>query len=196
MCDVNNMQQYIGPGQFLQGGLKRRNQLRRKFLDKAHGIAEEHLLIVGQGYSTGGGIQSGEKLVFDEDLRAAEGIKQGAFARIGIADQGDNRDAGACPMPAVTGTMSPYPFDLTLEVRYSHLDDSAVGFELFFPGAPGADAAAETPQMWPETHQAGQEIFVLRQLYLKSSFMRLGTAGEDVQNQRRAVENLYSQCSI
>jgi hypothetical protein len=74
---------------------------------------------------------------------------------------------------------------------YLALNDAAVTFKLGLARASGADAAAEALQVRPSPRQAGQEILLLGELDLKSSFMGLRPLGEDIQNQGRAVYYLY-----
>jgi len=73
------------------------------------------------------------------------------------------------------------------ETLYLALYDAAVAFKLCLAGASGADAAAETLQVRPAPSQAGQEIFLLGELDLKSTFVGLGPLGEDIEDECRAV---------
>ena len=71
------------------------------------------------------------------------------------------------------------------------LHSAAVGFELRFAfAAAHADAALLPRQVAPEPRQARQQMLELRQFDLQLAFARAGALGEDVEDERRAVENL------
>ncbi len=91
---------------------------------------------------------------------------------------------------AIERSVLSYCLQVLFETLYLALDDAAVAFKLGLAGASGADAAAETLQVRPTPGQAGQEIFLLGELDLKSTFVGLGTLGEDIQNEGRAVYDL------
>ena len=81
------------------------------------------------------------------------------------------------------------------EVRVNFVDAllhaAAVGFQLRFAfAAAHADAAALPRKVAPETRQARQQMLQLRQFDLQFAFARAGALGENIQNQRRAVEHL------
>ena len=65
----------------------------------------------------------------------------------------------------------------------------AVGFQLGFTGAAGADGALLTLQMGPHAGKPRQQVFVLGQLYLQPALFGFGSLGKDVENQRAAVEH-------
>ena len=69
-------------------------------------------------------------------------------------------------------------------------DASAIGFELGFARAPGADAAAEPRQCGARADEPRQQVLELRQLDLQLAFARPRAAREDVENQLRAIEHL------
>ena len=83
--------------------------------------------------------------------------------------------------------MLPHRLQVLFETLYLALDDAAVAFKLGLAGASGADAAAETLQVRPASGQTGQEIFLLGELDLKSTFVGLGPLGEDIEDECRAV---------
>ena len=82
------------------------------------------------------------------------------------------------------------------------LHPAAVGFQLRFAfAAAHADAARLPRQVAPEPRQARQQMLELRQLDLQLAFARAGALGEDVENQRRAVqdfavENLFEVAAL
>src|SRR5262249_56850666 len=68
-----------------------------------------------------------------------------------------------------------------------------VGFELSLAGSSGADAAAETLEVSPLPDQTREQIRELSQLDLELSFRGARALGEDVEDQRRAVDHLEAK---
>ncbi len=58
------------------------------------------------------------------------------------------------------------------------------------PRRPQADAAGLPREVSPEPRQPRQQMLELRQLDLQLAFASAGAPGEDVEDQRRAVEDL------
>ena len=90
------------------------------------------------------------------------------------------------------------------EERHAVEDDTTVHFELRFTGAAQSHAAAFatagatrstalTLKVRPQALQAGEHVAILRQLYLRFGIGGLGAHGEDVEDERGAVENLDLQ---
>ena len=69
------------------------------------------------------------------------------------------------------------------------VDAAAVGFELGFAGTARADAAAQSRHFDAVSGQARQHVVQLGQFDLQLPFTRAGAAGEDIEDQLRAVEN-------
>ena len=81
----------------------------------------------------------------------------------------------------------------SLEAVDAHADPPAIGLELGLAGAAGADAAAEPRQLGADADQARQQVLQLRQLDLQLAFAGARAAGEDVENQLRAIDDLARQ---
>ncbi len=87
---------------------------------------------------------------------------------------------------------------LAFQMGDAPTDLSAVHLQLGFAGAAHADAARGpagpttglTGQVGPGPGQPGQTVFVLGQLHLHRALLGAGVAGEDVQDQGRAVQDL------
>ena len=93
--------------------------------------------------------------------------------------------AAAADLPAPGDALQP---DRQIGDPLSH--PAAVHLQLGLPRPSGADAALLPGQMGPLAGQPGQQIFQLGQLHLGLGLPRLGPAGEDVQDQSAAVDNL------
>ena len=143
--------------------------------------------LLGRVRTAGGGVKGSEQLVLDQYVSVAQCVEQGAFPGVGIAYDSHNRDAFEAATVSIERSMLPHCLQVLFETLYLALDDAAVAFQLCLAGASGADAAAQTLQVRPASGQAGQEIFLLSKLDLKSAFVGLGTLGEDIEDECRAV---------
>ncbi len=65
----------------------------------------------------------------------------------------------------------------------------AVGFQLSFTRAAGADAAAELRHLDATPGQARQHVFQLRQLDLQLAFAGAGVPGKNIEDELRAVDH-------
>ena len=80
---------------------------------------------------------------------------------------------------------------LALDVDDPLAELAAVAFELGLTGAAQTDAADALPgEVGPETGQTRQPVFELGQLDLEAPLVRRRAAGEDIEDQRRAVDDL------
>ena len=70
------------------------------------------------------------------------------------------------------------------------LDAAAVGFQLRFTVTAHADAAFLPGQVAPEPGQPREQMLQLRQFDLQLAFAGAGALGEDIENQRGAIEHL------
>ena len=67
-----------------------------------------------------------------------------------------------------------------------------VGFQLGFTGAPGADAAAQPGQRRALARKPGQQVPQLGKFHLQLALFAAGPLGEDIQDQRGAVNHPYT----
>ena len=86
--------------------------------------------------------------------------------------------------------MGPYVLDLLLEAVDLVSNEAAVGLQLRFAGAPGADSSAEPFEVLPLAGEPGEEVFVLGKLDLETTFSGAGPGGENVEDEGGAVDNL------
>ncbi len=68
-------------------------------------------------------------------------------------------------------------------------DQAPVGFQLGFARAAQADTALLSLEVGPAADQAGGEVAQLGQFHLQFAFVGLGPLGEDIEDQRGAVEH-------
>ena len=80
--------------------------------------------------------------------------------------------------------------EVTLQAGNALLHAATVHLELGFAGAPRADAAGLARKVRPHAGQPREKILQLGQLDLQAPLAAAGAAGEDVEDELRAVENL------
>src|SRR5262249_36459635 len=83
--------------------------------------------------------------------------------------------------------------ELAADLLDAMADHAAVGFELGLAGTSGADAAAQALEMLPLAHEARQEVGELGQLDLQLALHGARTLGEDVEDERGAVDDLEAE---
>ena len=98
----------------------------RQLLDEADGVGQEDFLLLGQHEVARRRVERREELVLGEDLGAREPIQQRRLARIGVADEGDERDARELAAPAVQVAVLLHGVDLRFEVVDARVDAAAV----------------------------------------------------------------------
>ena len=144
-----------------------------------------------QAQTARGRVERGEQFVLRQHIRAGESIEQGRFAGVGVADDRGEGPVIALPRIALGRALAAHDFEVARNVGDAILHPAAVGFQLRFTfTAAHADAALLPRQVAPEPRQARQQMLQLRQLDLELALACAGALGEDVQNERRAVEDL------
>ena len=165
----------------------------RQLLDEADGVGQEDFLLLGQHEVARRRVERREELVLGEDLGAREPIQQRRLARIGVADEGDERDARELAAPAVQVAVLLHGVDLCFEVVDARVDAAAVDLEFRLAGAARADTAAEAREHESLAAEARQVVLELRELDLQLALPRAGALCEDVEDQCRAVDDLDAE---
>ena len=84
-------------------------------------------------------------------------------------------------------------FQILFDFLDAVVDAAAVGFQLRFTGAARADAAAQPGHLDALAGQARQQVIQLRQFHLQAAFPGARAAGEDVEDELRAVDDAARQ---
>src|SRR5581483_9418681 len=79
---------------------------------------------------------------------------------------------------------------IALQFLHPPQDPAAVDFELRLTGAAGADARALLAQLQAAAAQARQPVAQLREFHLHAPFLGRRVLGEDVEDQRDAVDDV------
>ena len=86
-----------------------------------------------------------------------------------------------------------HALELASDLHHAAADDATVRFELGLARPPRADAAAEPLEVRPLPDEPRQQIRELRQLDLQLALARARALGEDVEDQRRPVDDLQAE---
>ena len=130
----------------------------------------------------------------DADLGARELVEQRRLAGVRVAGEGDRRQVRALALGALDGAVGAHVVEPAAQRGDAVARQAAVGLDLGLARATGADAAdaaarAETLEVRPQAAHAGHVVLELGQLDLELALGRVGVAGEDVEDQRGAVED-------
>ena len=91
----------IGALSLAAGGKKKRASKPRKIFDKPNRIGDDHLDVLGKAQAPARRIQGGEQPVFNQCPAFGQGIEKCRFSRIGISDDGYDRQL-SFPSPGAT----------------------------------------------------------------------------------------------
>ena len=143
-------------------------------------------------------VQGGEQRVIDQDSGPGQPVEQAGLARVGVARDGHRRHLAAAPLPALDLPAHRHLGDLAAQLGDARPDPAPVSLDLGFTGPAGADAAAAghpaaglPGQRLTPAAQPRQQVLQLRQLDLRLALLAAGVLGEDVQDQRGAVDDLH-----
>ena len=137
------MQQEVGFLHLLECRAEGLNERVRQLLDETDGVGQEDFLLLGQDEVARRRVECREELVLGKDFRAREPVQECRLARVGVADEGDERDARELAAATVQVAVLLHGIDLGLEVVDARVDAASVDFELRLAGAARADAASE-----------------------------------------------------
>src|SRR5438132_1504531 len=110
-----------------------------------------------------------------------------------VADERDARHARAPPAGALQTPGHLHALELASDLHHAAADDATVRFELGLARPPSADAATEPLEVRPLPDEPRQQIRELRQLDLQLALARARALGEDVEDQRRPVDDLQAE---
>src|SRR5439155_395136 len=120
---------------------------------------------------------------------AGETVQERRLARVGVPDERDDGRAHPTPPGALEAAVDLDPLELAPDLHDAAADDAAVGLELGLARTPRADAAAETLEVAPLSHEPRQEIGELGELHLELALARARALREDVEDQSGPVDH-------
>lgn len=202
MTDVNNVEEQVGLSNFVECAFEGVDKVGWQLADEADGVAEQEGKVVDNDLADGG-VERGEELVFCKDVALGEQVHERAFADVGVADECHaNHPAAVASLSCLLLVDFGKPL---LEQAHAVEDDASVHFELRLAwsaqshrafSSTATRAAALSLEVSPEALQAREHIPVLCQLDLRLGVGRLSAHGKDVEDKRRAVQNLDFQLAF
>ena len=199
MGDVYDVQQQVCLACLVEGRFEGIDKVCGQFSDESYGISEQEGKVFYH-HLADGGVEGGEQLVLGKHLALGQHIHDGALTDVGISHE-CHADESA-PVLALRRLLLVYLRQTFFQQRHAVQDDASVHLQLCLTrsaqshgtlSAAAARAAALSLKVRPQPLQTGQHVAILRQLHLRLGIRRLGTHGEDVEDEARAVENLYFQ---
>ena len=118
---IHHVKKKIGVLKFLQGGLECPHERFGKGTDEPDRVGDDHLPLPGKTEPSGGGVESGKEEVLGENRAFGKGVQQGRLAGIGIADDGDYRNAGQLAALPVMPAVRPHMFLQELRLNLDYL---------------------------------------------------------------------------
>ena len=186
---VDDVDEQIRIFQLLKRGAERFDQMVRQLRDKADRVRQQRLARIGDGQLPRRGVERVEQAVIRRDIRARECVQKRRLARVRIADEGHNGQLVLLPPAALLGAGLAHELEIFAQLLDTRADIALVRFQLCFAGASRADAAAKAAHFLVPDCEPRQVILILCQLDLQLAFTRFGALGEDIKNERTAVEH-------
>ena len=189
---VDHVQDQVGEHGLLERRLERLDQLVGQLLDEADRVGQQ-VAAAGELEAAGGRVEGVEEPVPHPDLGAGERVQQGRLAGVGVAGERDARERGALAAGAHHAAVALQPRQAAAQRRDPVAGEAAVGLDLGLARAPGADPAPEPLEVGPQAPHPRQVVLELGQLDLELALGRVGVVGEDVEDDRGAVDHRHAQ---
>ena len=142
-----------------------------------------------------GRIERLEHLILGGDRGPGQAVEQRRLARVGVADDGHDRERHALAACAMQAARLDDHGQFLADRRDALIDQTAVGFDLRFArAAEETVAAALAFKMGPGAHQPAFLVGEMRKLHLQTAFSRQRTLAENFENETRAIEDLAAPC--
>ena len=186
------MEDEVGQPGLLQRGPEGVDELVGQLADEADGVGEQ-VVAPARAQNPRRRVQRVEEPVADAGGGAGERVEQRRLAGVGVAGQGDRGQVRALALGAHHRAAGAHPGQAALEGRDAVAGQAAVGLDLGLTRAAGADAAAEALQVRPQPAHAGEVVLQLGELDLELALGAVGVGGEDVEDDRGAVDDRHAE---
>ena len=187
------MHDQVGAQRLLESRRERVHERVRELADEADGVRDQ----VGAPADlegTRGRIERVEEPVAHAHVGARERVQESRLAGVRVARQRDGRQAGALALGTHRRARRLRVLQAATQGRDAVARQPAVGLDLRLARAPGADTAvhaagAEALEVRPEPAHAREVVLQLRKLDLELALGRVRVVGEDVEDDRRPVDD-------
>ncbi len=194
---VDHVQDQVGAEGLLQRRRERLDELVRQLADEADRVRHE-VLPARDLERARGRVERVEEALPHAHLRACHRVQKRGLARVGVAGQRHTRQTRAVALAAHGRARGLRLAQATAQRGDAVARQPAVGLDLGLARAPRADAAVDAPgaealEVGPQPAHAREVVFELRQLDLKLALGRASVVGEDVEDDRRAVDHRHAE---
>ncbi len=187
------MDDQVGDAGLLERRLERLDQLMRELADEPDRVGDQvaaAVVLVGAG----GRVEGVEEPLADADPRAGERVQQGRFAGVRVTGERDRRHGGRFAPRAHHAAILLDADETAPQRRDPVASEAAVGLDLRLARSAGADAAVHAPgaqalEVRPQAAHPRQVVLELGELDLELALGRMGVVGEDVEDDRGAVDH-------
>jgi len=194
---IRHVHDQVGAHGFLQGRGEGVHQLVRELSDEADGVGQE---VAPAAYleGPGRGVERVEEALPHLGVGAGEGVQEGRLAGVRVAGERHRRECRAFTL-AAHGPARPLGLGHPpLERRDTVAGEAAVGLDLALAGTSGPDAAVDAPgaqafEVGPQPPHPSQVVLELCELNLELALGRVGVVGEDVEDDRGAVDHRHAE---
>ena len=193
---VRHVQDQVGLERLLERGGERLHELVRQLADEADRVGQQ-VAAAGDLERARGRVERVEEPLAHAHLGAGQRVQQRRLAGVRVAGERDGGQAGALALLAHHVARRARVLEPALERGDPVARQAAVGLDLGLARAPGADAAgrarAEPLEVGPQPAHAREVVLELRQLDLELALGRVRVVGEDVEDDRRAVDHRHAE---
>ena len=187
---IHDLDQQVGTDDFLERGAERVDQVVRQLVDETDRIGHDDVPPARQTDLPAGRVERGEQHVGDVDVRIGHGVEQRALAGVGVADEGHGGDLAMVAATRGGGAVAADVVEIGADLLDPFADEPTVGLELALAGPSRADPATRARQVRPHPRQPRQVVLQRGELDLEPALLGPRVAGEDVDDQRGAIEHL------
>ena len=183
------MDNKVGDHGFFERSFKGVHKAVGEAADEADGVGDEELLIAAQDELTGGGVEGSEEFVLGEDVGAGEGVEEGGFTGVGVADDGGGGDGHALAFVALDAALFLHDLEFAFETGDAVAHEAMVLLELGLAFAAHLAFAALAGEVSPGAGEAGERILHARESDLEDGLAGLRAVGEDVEDHLLSVDH-------
>lgn len=161
------MEQEICFKELLKGRLKGLEKFCGQLPDKSYRICDNDLGVLGKTKASRGGVKGGKEHVFGLDMGMGEGVEQGGFACIGVADQRNHWHIVFAPAVSTMIALFAHGFKLLGQAGNAVIDPAAIDFQFCFTWPSGPYATGESGKGIVLGGQHREHVLELGHLYLE-----------------------------